>query len=1312
MATIDELKERSVTETPLLLFDCELTSGAVERWSTHQVQFEGQQYEPRVLQHNLFEFRAGSDDGADALARISVSLANADSHFSQIERTTGWKGSKITVRFVFFDLRAGAAASEAAALFRGIADAPEEITESTFRLTVNSSLSLQRVALPDVRVEKRCPWRFPLNGDQRAEGVLGGARGKYSPLYRCGYSPDQDGGVGNLDGGGAPYATCKRTRAECEARGMFSKDSSDRTTARFGGIEYVPSSTKVRSYGDKEWHVADPVSNEARYNDYVPLIYGTVWYSPLIVFSKNDGNLTRIELLLGMGEMNSVLKVVVNGAEIPLGKAGANMSGTGWFSIVTPGTRWGGFNLNFADGAGQPLGDPYGSMAMLSVVVPNRVNDGKSLPKIEVLAEGIKLDQFDEDGEYQGESFTNNPAWVLLDILRRSGWTLDDVDVPSFARAAAYCGETIPAHDLYGNDTQIPRFQCNLALKKRRSAADLVRGVRNAARLLLVYGLGGKLELRAENTVAGQQPARPAGSNSAESLNGGWPCYEFGDGANGSSGILRKSNGAPSLRLWSRSTAETPNRLTLEFQDAFNEYQQDSLSLLDVDDLVHAGQEVSLALPALGVANFDQAARIAKFHLDKATTGNTYVEFDTTVRGVRLRPGDLITLTYLKEGLERQPFRITRVAPGPNCGTLKVSAQIHRDEWYADDNTMENSEARRQEGSGMGIPRPIAGISLDSDGVQQFEVTESGSDGGDGSTRLSLSAGFTAPAKPAVSGLAIPMVSLSAQIDEAGGTLAGDQTLYYAVSARNGDGEESGLSFTVRACIPPGTNANRVTLTGISFGAGTTGFNVYRGITPLQMLRVAENQPLAALFTDTGATGALRPPPDANYDHANFYWRLELQPEHAATIHTSDTIGNATLAMTPNWLNGKVARITKGAGAGQERVISSNTATTLTITPKWDVTPDGSSRFVVAESAWQFGAQGASSPVTFEVPTRVGATVHISGRAANAHNLECPYELSPLTRWRISGGGAGLDEAAPGRPTFALTPRGGGSVELSAIGFEELTNTRTISSATVTLTYWNELSSPSPIHLATWAQEADVTMNLDQAGGAAPGALIQIGSEVMRVEESLNGGTQYRVTRGVEGSAAAVHLTGDAVYHLSAKTVVIPFPREFFGSPASGSFGYPILLPDARIASVSLFVTNALGSSEPGQACYTSTTDGGLRTLSGGQFTIQVDGHLAIQTNAAPPLIVQESHSVRDIFAVVNEAPAGAPVDLEVRVNGELYCALTIPVTPPGTTYSNVAGGFGLPPLVAGSQISLDIVGVGQTSDAKPGCDLTVMIRL
>jgi len=417
----------------------------------------------------------------------------------------------------------------------------------------------------------------------------------------------------------APFTSCGYTPTDCQARGI---------PQRFGGIEYVPPVIAVRGYG-KDWTTSALSVSQARYNDYVPMIYGTAWYEPLVVFARNDGNLTRMEVLLGIGQIQGVLTVLVNDVQIPLGVNGTNMTGTGWYNFLTPGTRDGAYDPNFTDSSGNPAGDPYGSMAYLAVVAPNQLNNGNSLPSVQVLVQGLIVPTYAADGTYICNQFSSNPAWILLDVLRRSGWSESEIDLTSFAAAGAYCDEQIQSTDLNGNAITIPRFQCNVVMQKRKSAGDVVRGVRNAARLYLTYGPGGVLQLQVENSLALQQPTQGTYTNSTASLDGGWPAYEFGDGSSGVTGILRQQNGEPSFTISSRSIADTPNCYTIDFQDALNSYQQDSYTVVDPDDIALAGQTVTSTLTAIGLPNYDQAARILQFTLDKSVSGNTYIQFDT-----------------------------------------------------------------------------------------------------------------------------------------------------------------------------------------------------------------------------------------------------------------------------------------------------------------------------------------------------------------------------------------------------------------------------------------------------------------------------------------------------------------------------------------------------------------------------------------------------------------------------------------------------------------------------------------------------------
>jgi hypothetical protein len=617
-----------------------------------------------------------------------------------------------------------------------------------------------------------CPWRFPATAAQRLEAVDGGeAKGKYSPFFRCGYSPDQPNGAGNLNGA-VPFTACSFTRSDCEQRGMFNIDTSGRTTGRFGGIEYVPPTILVRGAGQKNSQISAVQDNTARYNDFVPLVYGTQWHVPDVVFSRNDGNLTRIEVLLGMGEIAGILKVLVNDIEIPRGVNGTNMTSTGWYNLVSAGTRNGSQNFNFTDGHGAALGDPYGSMAYLSIVVPNRINNGTSIPAIQVLMQGLKLWQFDTSGNFAGERFSNNPAWVLLDVLMRSGYDLNEVDAGSFARAAAYAGESITVTDPLAGSIQLPRFQCEFALKARRSAGDLIRSIRNGSRLYLILNTSGFLEARVENTFALQQPVLPAGSNATAHYNGGWPAYEF-DAAS----IARNQDGSASVKLSSRGAQDTPNRLSIEFQDSFNQYQQDSLSLGDADDADLCGQQVAAGWDAVGISTFNQATRMLLLGLNRSIEGNLFIEFETSVKALGLMPGDLITVTYLKENLERTPFRITKITPGGSFRTAVITGQLHDDAWYSDTITGITGGLGRQSGRGSGLPAPVTGTVADANGVLQLGITEAEVAGSDGSANIELGVSFTGPSGQ-IGKLPAPLIGLAPAVSTSGGTLAGGQNYF------------------------------------------------------------------------------------------------------------------------------------------------------------------------------------------------------------------------------------------------------------------------------------------------------------------------------------------------------------------------------------------------------------------------------------------------------------------------------------------------------------------------------------------------------
>ena len=1311
MDTVANLKEQTVAQTPLILIDVTLGDGQVERWSTHGVTVSGNAYSARVLRHNLFAIRAASDHGIDSVPKLSVTVANADSYFSQIESSVGFKGAKLTAAFLFYDLILDDAASESIVVFQGLLNPPDEILEETVRLSAVNRMNMQRVLLPSIRIQRRCPWAFPTTQAERQEAVNGGAEGTHSRFFNCGYSAGEGGGIGNLDGSGNPFTACNLTRVNCAERGMFGQDSLSNVTRRFGGIEFVPATIRVRSHARRNQHDSATVANEARYNDFVPIIYGTGWTEPPVVFSRNDGNLTRMEVLLGHGKINQIVKILVNNVEIPEGISGRDMTGTGWWNLFADGGRNGGFNLNFVSPSGAPLGDPYGSMASLSVVVPNQINDGRVLPRVKVLVEGLRLETFDGNGVPQGAQFSDNPAWILLDVLRRTRWSLSEIDLVSFADAADFCDETIAATDNNGNPVSVKRFRCSVGIRSRRTAADVIRGIRNNARLQLTYRSDGKLAVIVENSLLLQQPTKPEGSNALSLLNGGWPAYVYTDGSTPglTSAILRNPDNSVSVRLWSRPIADTPNRFSIEFADVFNEYQQDSLTVLDADDVNRIRQEITGQLTADGLPTFDQAGRCLKFFLDRSLKGNRYVTFETSVKALGQNVGDIITLTYVKEGFIDQPFRIIKLEPSTNYRSVRISAQIHDDAWYNDTNGQLSliPPTSRQPVSEPGVPNPLYGDEFDQFGDEQFAITEFEITGTDGTILTEVEAKFKPPNAGQSLTVGIPIVNLQPNIQSTGGTLDGNQTLYYAVTATDADGLESNPSFVVRAKIPAGTSTNTVEINGLSFTTGTSSFSVYRGTLPARLFRIAAAQPVAASLTDTGLSAELTGAPDPNYDHANFYWRMEDTDEEFATTFGPDSVGSSLLSLTTNVLVGHVVRLLRGKGAGQERSVTSNTATTLFVEPDWEVEPDESSVFVVSENTWHFAGRARTSPARFEIPNRRDKIVQITGRSANAHNIESLERLGVITRWRIGGGGLGVsDNDVPPQPSFVASVAADGMLEFAGIGFPSLQNTQSISTGTFVLYLRDELAGPSSTLLAVAVSATDTTLTLSQAGPAQAGDFIQIESEVLLVDDVQGGGTQYTVQRGQCISTAATHAVNTPVYHLRTRTVVVPFGRSFFGTTAGGAWSHAEWVPNIRLACADFWLTNVFGQSPLTTNNYSQLANGGLRTLHGGQFNFQVEGLLAILNDAVPAVSVQDALSIRDVYATVKQAPTGSNIQLQINRDGVPVTTLSIS---DGQTVSVPINGADLPVLQAGSNLTLDILAVGS---GFQGADLTVTIRV
>ncbi len=362
-------------------------------------------------------------------------------------------------------------------------------------------------------------------------------------------------------------------------------------------------------------------------------------------------------------------------------------------------------------------------------------------------------------------------------------------------------------------------------------------------------------------------------------------------------------------------------------------------------------------------------------------------------------------------------------------------------------------------------------------------------------------------------------MGLNPQVSNSGGTLAGGQALYYGISAVDANGAEGGLSFIAIANVPAGANTNQVTLVSLSFSSAAVSFNVYRGPNPTQILRIASGVAIATQFVDSGLTASLQGPPDPNYDHANFYWRLELQPPEAVNITSATTVGNSTLNMVVNLYNGATVRINDrdGSRAGANHSLQHGD-----YPYHYDAMerPAGYYEFLpdrrLGLAVWSF--QQCVAGFLCRAESRRSDHSCFRPRRQRRRTKNARMNCRPLRDGRSRALAAQLSTPMfQDSPVFGFYAIGAGSIEVLGIAFTDLTNTRSISAGTLTLAYWDELQGPSTILLSAAMGATDTSFTVATAVSASSGDLVQIDAEVMVVQqnrdEQHNGARHARLSR-------------------------------------------------------------------------------------------------------------------------------------------------------------------------------------------------------
>lgn len=895
-STINSDKELAQTFQPLLLAHGICVGGTEIFLATHEVTYSGDDYLPRIEAHQIDAIQQLGPQGIESPAKITLRLLDGDLFLYQnYVNTVGLAGASWVLRHVLWE-PGTSNFSNSVVKFYGVSNEAEEPDDSgLMTLEMSSKLDFQRVIFPPIKNQKRCPHFFPKTVAERQAA----ADDSFSRFFPCGYSPDAIGGNarGNYQSGVTPFPTCDRTYGHCiERMGdsgelvQIAQDESARHTATFGGIQNDPPDVISRAPKSAYERVQGSDSRELGSADSpIPLVYGTQWVRGIPTSQAADANITGQECVLSYGKIGNFLRCVVNGVEIPRSGSGRDSLDAGFWGPVNDGNR-NGFVNAVSLWQNSPRLDPYGSIAAGVVVVPRQLAEAGEAMAADFLIQGRIVRVYSGPSTFTTIS-SENPVWILMDLMVLSGQlNYSDFKIANWITAASFCSTTITApnltKELGGPDTRNhARFKAGFTIRDNRSLADIVRGVRNAARLDVRMDDQGLIDVRVLQTLAGQQPSPVAGSNyntairslsASGSLVNGYAAYRFDE-----SNILQKDNGELAISRSVEKVRDSENSYHARFQNEYRLWTEDSVQVYEEAAVATASKINATSSPVLGPVNYDQHLRTNSTLLARRFRGNPQdlpigtwsFDIETTIKGSHLKVNDIVLLDVQKYNLDAglltgagAPIdgclcRVTKISPETNYRKAKFTLEWHNDDWYVDTFGQQDepafTKARRDRPKRPPHPwqgyetQPSSGDALYSDTEYFFGLAQRYEVAADETALARLKLVGKLPVNVASNKIGTPSVPIDGSADGGGGTIPGDQTVWIGLTALDADGHEGTLSELVQTDLPPGSNF-AVDVPNVVIPADATGYVCYAGTDPrlLTFNHTSASTPTTVTVTD------------------------------------------------------------------------------------------------------------------------------------------------------------------------------------------------------------------------------------------------------------------------------------------------------------------------------------------------------------------------------------------------------------------------------------------------------------------------------
>ena len=232
-------------------------------------------------------------------------------------------------------------------------------------------------------------------------------------------------------------------------------------------------------------------------------------------------------------------------------------------------------------------------------------------PQFNFLVYGIKVRVYTSPGSYE-YSWSNNPAWVILDLLLNKHYglggkiSIDEIDIQSFIDFGAYCDESVSD----GQGGTEKRATINIVIDEPRDAWAVLYDIGKSANGTL-FSTGGKYTIKPETVASPVMMFTPV--NVAD------------------------------FKMGYTSFKDRVNYVNAKIWDEQDEYQQTDVVALD-DNITELDtyNKKNVVLP--GVTRRSQAIRILNQNINAAKLNIRFAEWTSSIPYMFVTPNDIVEI--------------------------------------------------------------------------------------------------------------------------------------------------------------------------------------------------------------------------------------------------------------------------------------------------------------------------------------------------------------------------------------------------------------------------------------------------------------------------------------------------------------------------------------------------------------------------------------------------------------------------------------------------------------------------------------------